>query len=277
MRRIADLSVDYADFFSLVDVWGQQQLRPAQIFDDAVMAATAGCSCVILNTGAGLLLFDALLPIDACYDNIVSAIEGAGWSLSDLKTIFITHGHYDHTGVAARLAAETGAAICFPAEDCEMWKSDETVQRARQNSGIETITPDFTPDLLLRDGDEVTLGSVTVKVFATPGHTAGCMTYVFPVTDCGERHTAMMMGGTLPQNTREEVETQLRSLDRLDELTDRLAIDVELPNHHPLCCGREKMALCRRRLSHVANPFVIGTKGVHDAIAAYRRLCQTRL
>lgn len=271
---LRDLARDYADFFSLVPVWGRGQLPPAQIFDDAVMAATEGCSCVVLNTGEGLLLLDALLPLPACAENIRAAIASAGWNIADLKKILITHGHYDHSGAAGQLARETGAEICFPAADYELWRSDANVRRSAANSKIPGLAPDFVPARFLCDGDEVTLGKVTVRAFSTPGHTPGCMTYVFPVTDCGKTHTAVMMGGTLPQRTKREIAMQLASLDRLDRLTDALAIDVELPNHHPLCCGEVKMELCRRRLSHLANPFIIGTDGMHAAIDAYRRLCK---
>lgn len=277
MYRLKDLSVDYSDFFSLVDVWNRGQLPPAQIFDDAVMAATVGCSCVVLNTGDGLMLFDALLPISSCYDNITDAVARAGWNLADLKMILITHGHFDHTGAAGRLAAETGAQICFPEADYELWRSEENVRRSAKNSGVRDLAPDFVPGRFLRDGDEITLGNVTVRAFSTPGHTPGCMTYVFPVTDCQKRHTAVMMGGTLPQKTKEEIEAQLASLDRLDLLTEELSIDVELPNHHPLSCGEARMELCRRRLAHVPNPFVVGKEGVHAAIDAYRRLCRVRM
>jgi len=280
-RRIRDLAADHPDFFSLVPVWSTKQLAPAQIFDDVVMAATEGCSCFVVNTGEGLLLFDALLPCRACFENIAAAIEGAGWRLSDLRRILITHGHYDHTGAAGRLAHETGAEIWFPAGEYARWRSEFEVKRTNGNilragSDLLPVSPDIAPARLLRDGDAFTLGHTSVRCVHTPGHTPDCMSYVFNVTDSGTSHLALMPGGTLPQPMPGALAAQLDSLALCDRLVDELGIDVELQNHHPLCCGEAKMALCRSRLSHIANPFVIGTDGVHAAIGAYRRLCEAK-
>ena len=276
--RIKDLAADYADYVSLVPIWSTRQLAPAQIFDDVVMVATEGCSCFVVDTGDGLMLFDAMLPVDACRDNIVAAIEGAGWRLSDLKRILITHGHYDHTGVAGRLARETGAEIWFPAGEYERWRSEQEILGTNKtiaffHADIPPVEADIEPARLLHDGDTFTMGHTTVRCVRTPGHTPDCMTFLFNVTDCGETHWAMLLGGTLPQKRLETIDAHLASLDLCDRLIDEYGIDVELSNHHPLGCGEAKMALCRCRLAHIANPFIVGAKGMHDAIAAYRRLC----
>ena len=184
MSYLKELHVAHSDFFSLVDVWNPEQLPSAQIFDDVVMCATVGCSCFIINTGDGLILMDAMLPVDACYENIVGAVEKAGWDINDLKMIFITHGHFDHSGVTARLKAQTGAKVYFPAADYEMWRSEWNVERTRGNIArrgvdIPPVVADFEADVLLEDGDEIYLGHTTVKCVSTPGHTkGGCCYYI---------------------------------------------------------------------------------------------------
>jgi len=270
---------DSGGFFSIVPVWRHEQLESAQIFDDVVMAATAGCSCFIVNTGDGLLLLDALLPSDECRDNIKGAIEKAGWRPADLRRILITHGHYDHSGAAGRLARDTGAEVWFPDGEYQRWRSADGIARANGRiaefdaKDIPPISPDITPARLLRDGDMFTMGHTTVRCIRTPGHTPDCMSYLLNVTDGGIPHTALMPGGTLPQKDPTAREAQLASIALLERLTDELSIDVELQNHHPLCCGEEKMAFCRKRFAHLANPFVIGIDGVKSALAAYRELC----
>ena len=66
----------------------------------------------------------------------------------------------------------------------------------------------------------------------------------------------------------------MQSIEILHGLADELNIDVELSNHHPLGCGEVKMALCRQRMTHVPNPFIIGTKGIHAALDEYKKLCE---
>ncbi len=266
------------DFFSIVPVYEPTQLKSARIFDDVVMAATAGCSCFLVNTGEGLLLLDALLPLDACRDNIAEAALEAGWDIRDLRRILITHGHYDHSGAAGRLSRETGAEVWFPEGEYQRWSSGEEIARtngriAEFGAAIPPVEADFVPSRLLRDGDRFTMGHTTVLCVRTPGHTPDCMSYILNVTEQGTSHMALMPGGTLPRRDRAARSQQLASLKRLGSLAESLGVDVELQNHHPLCCGKEKMELCRRRFAHVPNPFIIGREGVRSALRAYEEMC----
>ena len=51
-------------------------------------------------------------------------------------------------------------------------------------------------EFLVKDGDKVTLGGGTLTAHVTPGHTAGCTTWTFPVTIGGERHEAVLYCST---------------------------------------------------------------------------------
>ena len=73
----------------------------------------------------------------------------------NLKTILETHIHADHITGADSLRKETGAKCAVSA-----------------SSGAENA------DLLLNDGDILQFGKHSLEVRATPGHTAGCVTYV---------------------------------------------------------------------------------------------------
>ena len=68
----------------------------------------------------------------------------------------------------ALTAISEGDAVCFsdPVRSCAAFFS----------------VPDFRvapPELQLRDGDAITLGEEEIKVLATPGHTPGCLCFVF--------------------------------------------------------------------------------------------------
>lgn len=65
-----------------------------------------------------------------------------------------THAHADHVTSAGMLRQNTGAKIVFG--------KDAQIQ------GI---------DLPVSDGDELQLGSHTIRVISTPGHTSGCTSY----------------------------------------------------------------------------------------------------
>lgn len=53
----------------------------------------------------------------------------------------------------------------------------------------------FEPDILLNDGDTVTLGHTSVRCIHTPGHTPGTMSFFWDVEENGRRLRAGMHGG----------------------------------------------------------------------------------
>jgi glyoxylase-like metal-dependent hydrolase (beta-lactamase superfamily II) len=92
----------------------------------------------------------------------------------ELEVVLITHGHFDHAGGAARLAASTGARIEGP------HRGDEHLLRrlseAGQRYGVRADS--FTPDRWLEDGDQIRFGAETLEVFHCPGHSRGHVAYV---------------------------------------------------------------------------------------------------
>lgn len=73
-----------------------------------------------------------------------------------LAWVLETHVHADHITAAAALRRHTGARIVVG-----------------RNCGTEGA------DLLVADRDEVPLGADTVRVIATPGHSSGCVSYLW--------------------------------------------------------------------------------------------------
>lgn len=71
-----------------------------------------------------------------------------------LEWVLETHQHSDHVSGADGLRECTGARIA-----------------ASGHSGIATV------DRPMADGDTLVLGTQTIVVIATPGHTPGCLTY----------------------------------------------------------------------------------------------------
>ncbi len=87
-----------------------------------------------------------------------------------LRYVLETHTHADHITAAARLRERTGAKAVAPLP-----------------CGIVAA------DLQLQDGEEIRFGGETVRALATPGHTAGSMSYLW--RDCVFTGDSLLIGG----------------------------------------------------------------------------------
>ena len=113
----------------------------------------------------------ALVDPSSAPSHVVDSLADNGCTL---KYILLTHGHYDHTKYVAKVKETTGAKVCIHTADAEMLGDSEKNCYKLFNDG-EQIAP--AADLLLHDGDELSVGAETVKIMHTPGHTKGSVCF----------------------------------------------------------------------------------------------------
>ena len=91
--------------------------------------------------------------------------------LSDLRVTCVaaTHGHGDHVGGVAALVRATGAPFAIHAADGEL--AARAGEMSEVGRSYDENAPE--PDVLLAEGDVLTVGTATFTVMETPGHTPG--------------------------------------------------------------------------------------------------------
>lgn len=145
-----------------------------------IEGVTGNCFIVADNE---LTLIDTGLPGSA--KKIVKFIEDdLHRDLSGLKTIVLTHSHYDHMGGASELKTRTGARVAAHQEDAGFIEGAK--RPAPPKGGVRILFALLSPlvkpkrvkvDRLLKDGDMV--GGM--KVVHVPGHTLGSIALLDPV------------------------------------------------------------------------------------------------
>lgn len=114
---------------------------------------------------------------------LAEKIRGSGYTP---VAILLTHGHFDHAGAAAELAAEFGISVY--AYETEK----ETLENPQINvSWMMGKEETFHADIFLKDEQEIDLAGFHIRVLHTPGHTKGGCCYYLPYED------AVFSGDTL--------------------------------------------------------------------------------
>ena len=233
------------------------RIEPFRIYGNLYFVGTGPAPNHLIDTGEGLILIDTGYPQSLYL--LVDAIWRLGFSPNDIKMILHTHGHYDHLGGTRALCALTGAKTYLGAEDAHYADGSENLTWA-DLLGYEYCEA-FTPDVLLRDGDVITLGDTEIRCVHTPGHTPGTFSFFFDVYGEEGRKRCGLFGG-VGFNSMELSFLDARGLShgcRADFVrsTRRLTeerVDIFLGNHASNNGLREKAA--RMREGSPVNPFL---------------------
>ena len=175
-----------------------------------MQAGPIGTNCYILEDESAHQA--AVIDPGGDAPRLLAALEGL-----DVRYILLTHGHYDHTGAAAELAAALPQA--------EVYIHERDYRDV--DPGLFPLRTQLSAVNFYGEGDRLPLGELTLEVLHTPGHSQGSVTLrCGDVLFCGDTLFAGSCGRTdFPGGDTAKI---LASLRRLGELEGNLQV---LPGH----------------------------------------------
>ncbi len=198
-----------------------QKVAPIKVFDNLYYVGPGSVSVWLIPTTDGLILIDSAQ--EPLVDHVIDSIRKVGFDPKNIKYIVLSHGHLDHFGGAAKIQQLSGARVATLEEDWQL------IEKAATTPGRGNAPPPLAPkrDMVLKEGQTLTLGKTSLKVYHLPGHTAGSPSLEFTVYDNGKPHKAFLFGGPGQRNGVEGGTQFLNSLRRIK----RELGDVEVPVH----------------------------------------------
>lgn len=267
------LKSDYAEYLRrqkemkegpLAHIWVEQEKRyvkPFRMYGNLYYVGDSWVCAHIVDTGNGLLLFDAGNCGQGATAMLIQAIWEAGFNPRDVKWLVLSHGHVDHIGAVNFFRRMFGTRIYLGEPDSRMFR-EHPEQAILQDSG-DCMDELFEPDVEIMDGDVFDFGGTKVKFYLVPGHTAGVISCFFNVTDGNQVKRVGYYGGfgfnTLQKDFLIEIgdtdysmrQTYLNSIQKV--INEK--VDIFMPNH---CVNVDLLNKRQYMLEHpeAENPFV---------------------
>jgi metallo-beta-lactamase class B len=236
----------------------RQQKAPVKLFDNVYSVGVQTVCAFLIPTNAGLVLVDTTYPETA--DIILDNIRKAGFDPANVRYIFSTHAATDHYGSAGRIKQVAPAArIGMPAPD---WEEAEQQMKALPSSSPLVR---FSRDLVITDGQTLTVGETTFKFYVLPGRTPGSLGIEYQARDGNRTYRAFHTGAYGTPQPRWG-EAYLKSIARIKTLGP---FQVWLPNHPWMALPRD--------LQDIEKAMATRGQGPHPAVVTDRKLIDEQL
>ena len=224
---------------------------PAKVFDNLYFVGEKEYSAWAVTTSDGIVIIDTIFEYSVD-SQIVGGLRAFGLDAAAIKYAIVSHGHRDHSGGAKYLQDSFKTRVLMSAADWDLLAANTR----------DPAKP--TRDLVITDGQTLTVGGTTLTMYLTPGHTPGTVSTLVPVTDGSRKHVAAYWGGTAFNfgPSKERLEQYAASARRFADIVRKAGADVLISNHTIFDGSKTKLPALAARTSGGPHPYVVGTESV---------------
>ena len=150
-------------------------LGGSRAYNETVWAVTSSEGIILINAGQDY----------AAEELIVNGLEKMGLDPAQIKYVILTSGEADSSGGARLLQDRYNARVLSSEGEWDV--------SANYNAPVASKPR---KDMIITDGQKLTLGDVTVSLYITPGHgPASVSLLISPLKDGNQRHVGSVFGG----------------------------------------------------------------------------------
>lgn len=121
---------------------------------------------VIMN-GNEAICIDAGVSYRDCKETLGNGVK--------IVAVLLTHGHFDHC-FYAKTFQDNGAKVYIHQSDSEMLNSAS--KNLSAHFGYESEFTPLNADCYVKDGENLNIAGLNVRVLRIPGHSEGCVAYI---------------------------------------------------------------------------------------------------
>lgn len=152
---------------------------PHKVMDNVYYVGTAELASFLITTPEGHILvnsnYEAGVPV------IQAGVEALGFDFSDIRILISGHAHPDHVEGDALVKELTGAEVVVGRDELEY------VVTYKHPFGRKQPV-----DIVIEDGETVSLGGTTLTAHLHPGHTRGCLSWSMDLEENGRTYYALI-------------------------------------------------------------------------------------
>ena len=239
------------------DRGGQLPAEPFRIAGNFYYVGANDAAAFLITGPEGHVLIDGGYP--GTPPLIMASVAKLGFDIRDVKVLLNSEPHSDHAGGLAELQRASGAQVWASHASADVIESGgddvDIVLPLRPFfwSGILGY-PAARVDRRFADGDTIRVGPLALVAHVTGGHTRGCTSWSFPVTE-GDRVLNVVSACSLVTLGVSRYPEQGADFERTFRRLRGLPADIWVSSHARLW-GRYRKFVARDTARHPSDPFI---------------------